>query len=104
MTKAKRRDRLASDSRAGARTKIQARPLRTGSFVPFTSVIGCSGSLSRAATLFSTHPLRHPTRTAEPLHPVNLCRFLAETLPAYTIVTTDVGMADGPGTKLYATY
>src|SRR5262249_49184892 len=39
----------------------------------------------------AAHPLYHPERAAEPLHPVNLCRFLAETLPANTIVTTDVG-------------
>jgi acetolactate synthase-1/2/3 large subunit len=47
--------------------------------------------LARASALHTAHPLHHPTRAAEPLHPVNLCRFLAETLPADTIVTTDVG-------------
>ena len=44
-----------------------------------------------AAALRAAHPLRHPPRAEEPLHPVNLCRFLAESLPADAIVTTDVG-------------
>ncbi len=46
---------------------------------------------ARAAELRAAHPLRHPARVREPLHPVNLCRFLGEILPADTIVTTDVG-------------
>ena len=46
---------------------------------------------ARAAALRAAHPLRHPPRAEEPLHPVNLCRFLAESLPADAIVTTDVG-------------
>ena len=47
--------------------------------------------LARAIRLRDAHPLRHPPRAAAPLHPVNLCRHLAETLPPDTIVTTDVG-------------
>lgn len=47
--------------------------------------------LTRAQTLRGAHPLTHPPRAEDPLHPINLCRFLAETLPADTIVTTDVG-------------
>lgn len=50
-----------------------------------------SAWLDRAATLLAAHPLHHPARATEPLHPVNLCRFLAETFSADTIVTTDVG-------------
>jgi acetolactate synthase-1/2/3 large subunit len=46
---------------------------------------------TRAAELRAAHPLRHPPRAEAPLHPVNLCRFLAEQLPADAIVTTDVG-------------
>ncbi len=46
---------------------------------------------ARAAHLRAAHPLRHPARAADPLHPVNLCRFLGEILPPDTIVTTDVG-------------
>jgi len=46
---------------------------------------------ARAAHLRAAHPLRHPPRAADPLHPVNLCRFLGEILPADTVVTTDVG-------------
>jgi len=45
----------------------------------------------RAAGLRAAHPLRHPPRAADPLHPVNLCRFLGELLPSETILTTDVG-------------
>ena len=45
----------------------------------------------RAVELRDAHPLRHPPRGDEPLHPVNLCRFLGETLPDDSIVTTDVG-------------
>ena len=45
----------------------------------------------RAAELRAAHPLRHPPRAADPLHPVNLCRFLGELLPSGTILTTDVG-------------
>jgi len=46
---------------------------------------------ARAAELRAAHPLRHPAHAADPLHPVNLCRFLGQALPAETIVTTDVG-------------
>ena len=46
---------------------------------------------ARAADLRSSHPLRHAPRTEDPLHPINLCRFLGERLPPDTIVTTDVG-------------
>ena len=46
---------------------------------------------ARAAALRSAYPLHHPPRAAEPLHPVNLCRFLGEILPPDTVVTTDVG-------------
>jgi acetolactate synthase-1/2/3 large subunit len=46
---------------------------------------------SRASELRAAHPLRHPPRAEDPLHPVNLCRFLAEALPEDAIVTTDVG-------------
>ena len=46
---------------------------------------------ARAAELRAAHPLSHPPRAEDPLHPINLCRFLGETLPADTIVTTDVG-------------
>jgi acetolactate synthase-1/2/3 large subunit len=45
----------------------------------------------RATGLRAAHPLRHPPRAEDPLHPVNLCRFLGEILPPDTIVTTDVG-------------
>ncbi|HTX65464.1 MAG TPA: thiamine pyrophosphate-dependent enzyme [Opitutaceae bacterium] len=45
----------------------------------------------RAAELRAAHPLRHPPRAADPLHPVNLCRFLGELLPSETVLTTDVG-------------
>ena len=47
--------------------------------------------LAHATALRRAHPLAHPPRAEDPLHPINLCRFLAETLPADTIVTTDVG-------------
>ncbi|WP_043587459.1 biosynthetic-type acetolactate synthase large subunit [Geminisphaera colitermitum] len=46
---------------------------------------------ARARTLRAAHPLRHPPREHDPLHPVNLCRFLSETLPPDAILTTDVG-------------
>jgi acetolactate synthase-1/2/3 large subunit len=46
---------------------------------------------TRAATLRAAHPLHRPTRAEEPLHPLNVIQVLAETLPADTIVTTDVG-------------
>lgn len=46
---------------------------------------------ARAATLRAAHPLAHPPRAEDPLHPINLIRFLGETFPAETIVTTDVG-------------
>jgi acetolactate synthase I/II/III large subunit len=45
----------------------------------------------RAAELRAAHPLHHPPRAADPLHPVNLCRLLGELLPSETVVTTDVG-------------
>jgi acetolactate synthase-1/2/3 large subunit len=47
--------------------------------------------LARAAELRAAYPLQHPPRSKDPLHPVNLCRFLGEQLPADTIITTDVG-------------
>ena len=46
---------------------------------------------ARAIELRSAHQLVAPPRAEAPLHPVNLCRFLGEILPADTIVTTDVG-------------
>jgi acetolactate synthase-1/2/3 large subunit len=46
---------------------------------------------ARAAELRAAYPLRPPPRAEDPLHPTNLCRFLGETLPPDTIVTTDVG-------------
>jgi acetolactate synthase-1/2/3 large subunit len=46
---------------------------------------------ARAAELRAAFPLAHPPRSEDPLHPVNLCRFLGEQLPADAIVTTDVG-------------
>jgi acetolactate synthase-1/2/3 large subunit len=46
---------------------------------------------ARAAELRAAHRLFAPPRATEPLHPVNLCRFLGEILPPETIVTTDVG-------------
>jgi acetolactate synthase-1/2/3 large subunit len=49
------------------------------------------GWRARATELRNAHPLRHPARAAEPLHPLNLCRFLGEALPEDAILTTDVG-------------
>jgi acetolactate synthase-1/2/3 large subunit len=46
---------------------------------------------ARAAELRAAYPLCPPPRAEDPLHPTNLCRFLGETLPPDTIVTTDVG-------------
>jgi acetolactate synthase-1/2/3 large subunit len=46
---------------------------------------------ARAAELRAAYPLHHPPRVEDPLHPINLCRFLGEILPADTILTTDVG-------------
>ena len=46
---------------------------------------------ARATALRAAHRLAAPPRANEPLHPVNLCRFLGEILPPDTIVTTDVG-------------
>jgi len=46
---------------------------------------------ARAAELRAMHPLAHPPHSEDPLHPVNLCRFLGEQLPADAIITTDVG-------------
>lgn len=45
----------------------------------------------RAAELRAAHPLHCPPRAEDPLHPLNLIRFLGERLPSDTIVTTDVG-------------
>jgi acetolactate synthase-1/2/3 large subunit len=49
------------------------------------------GWRARAIELRNAHPLRHPSRAGEPLHPLNICRFLGEALPADAILTTDVG-------------
>ena len=46
---------------------------------------------ARAAELRATHRLHAPPRADEPLHPVNICRFLGEILAPDTIITTDVG-------------
>ncbi|MBI5381833.1 MAG: biosynthetic-type acetolactate synthase large subunit [Opitutae bacterium] len=46
---------------------------------------------ARAAELRAAFPLRPPPPAEDPLHPINLCRFLGATLPPDTIVTTDVG-------------
>ena len=46
---------------------------------------------ARAQELRRAHPVHAPARAEDPLHPVNLCRFLGEQLPADAIVTTDVG-------------
>ncbi|MBE2213571.1 MAG: biosynthetic-type acetolactate synthase large subunit [Opitutaceae bacterium] len=46
---------------------------------------------ARAAHLRAAHPLRHPPCVEDPLHPVNVCRFLGESLAPDAIVTTDVG-------------
>jgi acetolactate synthase I/II/III large subunit len=45
----------------------------------------------RAAELRSAYPLQSPPRDEDPLHPINLIRFLAEQLPEDAIITTDVG-------------
>jgi acetolactate synthase-1/2/3 large subunit len=55
------------------------------------SLVGTCPWIARAAELRAAHPLIAPPRAEDPLHPINLCRFLGETLPANTIVTTDVG-------------
>lgn len=47
--------------------------------------------LAHAQALRAAHPLRHPPSSEDPLHPVNLCRFLGSALPADAIITTDVG-------------
>lgn len=47
--------------------------------------------LAQAQALRDAHPLRHPPRATAPLHPINVCRFLGETLPHDAILTTDVG-------------
>lgn len=47
--------------------------------------------LARAAELRASYPLDHPPRNEDPLHPVNLCRFLGEQLPQDAVITTDVG-------------
>ena len=46
---------------------------------------------ARATELRTAHRLHAPARADEPLHPVNICRFLGEVLAPDTIVTTDVG-------------
>lgn len=46
---------------------------------------------ARAAALRAAHPVAHPPPAEQPLHPVNLCRHLAASLPRDVIVTTDVG-------------
>ncbi len=46
---------------------------------------------ARAARLRAEFPLQHPPRAEDPLHAVNVCRFLGGLLPADTVVTTDVG-------------
>jgi acetolactate synthase I/II/III large subunit len=46
---------------------------------------------AHAAELRSRFPLAHPPRSEDPLHPINLCRFLGEALADDAIVTTDVG-------------
>ncbi len=75
---------------------------------PFLGVVGDAGEVlrrllarlpqqaraswvSRAGELRNEYPLDHPPVEAEPLHPINLCRFLGATLPGDTVVTTDVG-------------
>lgn len=46
---------------------------------------------NRAAHLRAAHPLHCPPRDAEPLHPINVIRSMAEQLPDDAIITTDVG-------------
>jgi acetolactate synthase-1/2/3 large subunit len=46
---------------------------------------------ARARDLRAEHPLAHPAAADAPLHPINLCRHLGATLPADTLITTDVG-------------
>jgi acetolactate synthase-1/2/3 large subunit len=46
---------------------------------------------ARASELRSRDERPAPARARDPLHPVNLCGFLAEILPEDAIVTTDVG-------------
>ncbi|MFT3782731.1 MAG: biosynthetic-type acetolactate synthase large subunit [Nibricoccus sp.] len=46
---------------------------------------------ARAASLRAEYPLQHPPRSEDPLHPVNLCRFIGEQMPDDAIITTDVG-------------
>jgi acetolactate synthase-1/2/3 large subunit len=45
----------------------------------------------RAATLRTAHPIAHPGRSGDPMHPISLFRHLGATLPEDVIVTTDVG-------------
>lgn len=45
----------------------------------------------RAAELKAAYPLHCPTRTEDPLHPINVIRALGEQLPDDTVITTDVG-------------
>jgi acetolactate synthase-1/2/3 large subunit len=76
--------------------------------IPFLGLVGDAGDVmrrvteilppqnhsawcARAAALRKQYPLHHPPITEEPLHPVNLCRFLGAELPADAIITTDVG-------------
>lgn len=49
------------------------------------------GWRKRAVELRAAHPLHCPPRAEDPLHPLNVVRFLGEQLPADTIITTDVG-------------
>jgi acetolactate synthase-1/2/3 large subunit len=79
-------DRLGSDERQ----RVEPRPL-TGTGRHNTSPAQRSAWLARAATLRAAHPLAHPPPDEDPLHPINLVRFLADTLPTDTIVATDVG-------------
>ncbi len=46
---------------------------------------------ARATELRAASGSGAPDRSIDPLHPVNLCGFLGETLPADAIITTDVG-------------
>ena len=45
----------------------------------------------RAMELRDAHPLHCPPRAEDPLHPLNVIRFLGERLPSDAIITTDVG-------------
>jgi acetolactate synthase-1/2/3 large subunit len=45
----------------------------------------------RAMELRAAHPLHCPPRAEDPLHPLNIIRFLGEQMPEDAIITTDVG-------------